>query len=441
MQSAGLLHKASYRRPRKIFDREQDFETVIHSSHAKKVLYPPEAKIISILRDISRLAVGLLALSGIFFHSNAGNCAPAYEAQSDSASAPDEQDYLIDEAEENAYRAAKREPDSGKRATKLFEFYQKYPDSALMRESDFEEIKQIENAYYDYYEARNEPDLEKRATLLIEFSRKYPDSNLVGNIEDDYVTMLKELWQEKKYALLETVSEKWLEVHPKDREALMFNAGAAMNLHEFEKCGKSFEAMYEMDPLPGLAREIHNCYQRTENLEKRIEWADRLFEITDFKDDFMLRFDCATKFYEERHLSQAAKYAKLTLESADLAEQRDASDDGQLTKVRQACYHIIASDFLGKEDCDAAITYFKKTVQSEQHGQIYYQIGICLDKQKEIEKAMLYYAMTELMDGEDASKAKSRLEILYKALHNQTLVGVEKVYKKAKESLAEHAKQ
>ena len=439
MQTIGLLHKASYQRPTEIFDRGQDFKAAVHSSHAKKVLRPPGVKIISILQNLSRLAVGLLALSGIFFHSNAGNCAPAYETQSDSASAGEGQDYLIDEAEENAYRAARRETDPGKRATKLFEFYQKYPESALMRKSDFEEIKIIENAHNNYHAARNEPDLEKRAALLIEFDRKYPDSNLIGYIDDDYKSLLKELWQEKKYALLESLSEKWLKIHPKDREALVFIAEAATNLHKFDKCGESLEAIYEMNPSPSLAKEIHNCYQKTENLDKRIEWADRLFKIPEFDDDFMLRYDCMTKFYEDRNLSQAAKYAKLTLESADLAEQRGTSNHGQLTTVRRAGYHIIASDFLDKEDCDAAVTYIKKSIQPEQYDQAYYQIGRCFDKQKEIEAAMLYYAMAELVNGKNAPKAKSRLEKLYRALHNQTLVGIDKVYKKAEESLAEYA--
>ena len=39
------------------------------------------------------------------------------------------------------------------------------------------------------------------------------------------------------------------------------------------------------------------------------------------------------------------------------------------------------------------------------------------------------------MGGEEAPRAKSRLEVLYKALHNDTLIGIDKVYKKAKELL------
>jgi hypothetical protein len=45
--------------------------------------------------------------------------------------------------------------------------------------------------------------------------------------------------------------------------------------------------------------------------------------------------------------------------------------------------------------------------------------------------------MAELLGGEDAARAKVRLEVLYRALHNDTLIGIDKVYKKARELLAE----
>jgi hypothetical protein len=50
---------------------------------------------------------------------------------------------------------------------------------------------------------------------------------------------------------------------------------------------------------------------------------------------------------------------------------------------------------------------------------------------------MLYYAMAELVDGESGSRAKARLETLYKILHNNTLIGIDKVYQKAKDALAQ----
>jgi len=39
------------------------------------------------------------------------------------------------------------------------------------------------------------------------------------------------------------------------------------------------------------------------------------------------------------------------------------------------------------------------------------------------------------MDGEYAERAKARLELLYKALHNDTLIGIDKVYTKDNETL------
>ena len=60
-----------------------------------------------------------------------------------------------------------------------------------------------------------------------------------------------------------------------------------------------------------------------------------------------------------------------------------------------------------------------------------YFIGYCLRMQKNIDDAMLWYARAEQHGGEYAPKAKENLEQLYKALHNNTLIGIEKIYRKA----------
>jgi tetratricopeptide (TPR) repeat protein len=154
----------------------------------------------------------------------------------------------------------------------------------------------------------------------------------------------------------------------------------------------------------------------------------------------MLRFDCMMKFYEDKDFSKAAEYATLALKSADLAEQADKQIHEQLKKIRQICYHIIAGDYLEKGDYEGALTFFKEAVQAEPYGQGYYKIGLCLDHLKEIDDAMLYYAMAELKGEENVSEAKSRIEILYKALHNQTLIGIDKIYNKARDLMDENPK-
>jgi hypothetical protein len=62
-------------------------------------------------------------------------------------------------------------------------------------------------------------------------------------------------------------------------------------------------------------------------------------------------------------------------------------------------------------------------------------IGLCLEDLKEIEEANVYTAMAELMDGEIATEAKARLETLYKALHNNTPIGINQGLPKSRRTI------
>ena len=75
----------------------------------------------------------------------------------------------------------------------------------------------------------------------------------------------------------------------------------------------------------------------------------------------------------------------------------------------------------------------------------YYLVAQCQEKMGQRHDAMISYAKAvtmgwELAESATATKAKQRLEQLYKAYHNNTLVGIDKIYKKAKESLTEPEK-
>jgi hypothetical protein len=49
--------------------------------------------------------------------------------------------------------------------------------------------------------------------------------------------------------------------------------------------------------------------------------------------------------------------------------------------------------------------------------------------------AMLYYAAAELVDRNTVPKTKERLEVLYKALHNGTLIEINKIYDRARKMI------
>jgi hypothetical protein len=58
---------------------------------------------------------------------------------------------------------------------------------------------------------------------------------------------------------------------------------------------------------------------------------------------------------------------------------------------------------------------------------------MCQWEQKKVEEATITFAKAQLMGGDIAPKAKEKVEQLYKAMHNDTIIGIEKIYRKAKE--------
>ena len=75
----------------------------------------------------------------------------------------------------------------------------------------------------------------------------------------------------------------------------------------------------------------------------------------------------------------------------------------------------------------------------------YYSVAQCQERTRQLDEAMVSYAEAvtageELAESATAAKAKQRLEQIYKATHNGLLVGVEKVYRRAKESMAQPEK-
>ncbi len=404
------------------------------------VLHPPGMKIITVTWNLTRLSLALLALAGVIFLSAGANRVLANQQQPEAGSSGQVEISNIGEAEYNLFTAAKQEPDPQKRAAKLIEFLQKYPKSTLANQipsDDYKNINMLDDEYSVYYAARQEPDFEKRGAMLLDFIKNHPHSIIMENIHGEYMAMLKEIAQSKKYELLESFAEKWLKLHPEEKEIYAYIAEAAVNLHEYEKSGEVMEMIYEMKPSPSLAEDIHMYYQKAGNQAKEIEWAEKLFKMPEFSNDYMLRYGYVMKFFNDNNLPKAVEYAQLALKSADLARQPDAKTQEQLQKVRRACYHVIAIDMLKKGNYAEAISAFKKALEVERYAEGYYEIGLCLDNQKQIEEAIVYYTAADLMGGEDASKAKARMEILYKALHNDTLIGVDKVYKKAKDLLSE----
>jgi tetratricopeptide (TPR) repeat protein len=306
------------------------------------------------------------------------------------------------------------------------------PEPAAQAEEPESSPEYIEQ--YDAWEkAKNEPDLQKSAALLIQFLEKYPKSELLKHAENSYSSLLVRCSDEKKFQDLEILAEQWLKLHPGDLQAIAYKATAAKELGHNEKWTQSLVEIYIIRPSGNLANEIAQAYTQTENKAKYLEWTEIALRSPEYETDFRTRLDLVQFYAGEKNLSKAVEYARAALKAADLVKDPSEETMEQLRKVRKACHHTIGILLLEQEKFDEAIKAFQQALSVEKSGESCYYIAYCLRMQKNIEEAMLWYARAEQQGGEYASKAKENLEQLYKAIHNNTLIGIEKIYRKAKD--------
>ncbi len=295
---------------------------------------------------------------------------------------------------------------------------------------------------YDAYEAAvKEPDLDKRATMLFAFIEKYPKSKLMAYIDQAYMTLAYDYSKNQKWDKLEPLAEQWLKLHPDDLQSMVYIADAAQKLGHDQKFLQYGEKIYALKPTPGMAYYISQSYKKLGNEAKYLEWTEKLFAYPEFAGDFGLRMVFVEKYTKEKNLVKAAQYAQLALKSLDVAKKPETTSDTKwktdTNAVRRACYFTIGLNEYEKDKCNDAIRYFREALKVERFAAGYYYIGHCQWKSDKVEEAIDSFAKAVLLKGEVSPQAKEYLEKLYKALHNNTTIGIEKVYKRAQQELDE----
>jgi tetratricopeptide (TPR) repeat protein len=303
-------------------------------------------------------------------------------------------------------------------------------------QADAQETSYTEEEYDAWDKAAKEPDLEKRGAMLLAAIQKYPKTTLMPNINGSYESLLFEANKAKKYELLEQLAEKWLKLHPNNITTIKYIATAAENLGNDQRCAECLEEIYKSEPSPGVAYTLLQTYKRLKNQAKYSEWAEKIFKIPEFDGDFLLRAEFVKRYTDANNFPKAAEYAQLTLKSADVAEkakQPDPETKEQLQDVRHACYHIIGMNLFEQDKFPEAINAFTQALKYGKYPEGYYYIAVCQRKMDKVDEAMVSYACASLQGGEVEKKAKENLEQVYKALHNNTTIGIDKIYNKAKE--------
>ena len=306
------------------------------------------------------------------------------------------------------------------------------PEAGVQAEEPESSPEYIEQ-YEAWEKADKEPDPVKRGSMLAEFLGRYPQSTLLPHAEASYKNALVECNSGQKYQELETLAEQWLRLRPGDLDGLGFVVKAARELGHTEKAIQRLTEYYDMRKTGDLALEIARAYKQANNNVKYREWMQTAIGYPEFATDFRTRLELMQACVEENNLPKAIEYAEAALEATDLVKDPGAETAAAIKKVRRGCYDGIGKIRMEQDRLASAVSAFEEALKVEKYSEGYYLIAVCLHKQNRIDDALLWYARTEQQGGEFAAKAKVRFEEIYRKLHNDTLIGSEKIYRKAKE--------
>ncbi len=307
------------------------------------------------------------------------------------------------------------------------------PGQDASADEEIEETPYTEEEYNAYIAADQEADALKKGELLLRFMEEYPESTLMTYIKPAYEKLLFDCYDGGKYEELEILAEQWNKLHPNDPRTIAYIVTAAGQLNHNEKLIQYLQELYTLQPTAEKALHLAKTFKGMNDNAKYLEWIQKVLEYPEHASDFVLRYDLVQYYVNKKDYAKAAEYARKTLKAAELVKQPSAETLKSMRAVQNACHHLIGMNQYEAGKYAEAIKSFEQALGAEIYGEGYYYIGMCQRNQDLIDDAMISLAKAELHGGEVAPKAKEYLEKLYRALHNNTLIGIEKVYRKAKE--------
>lgn len=295
-----------------------------------------------------------------------------------------------------------------------------------------------EEEFNAFEQATAEPDLTKRATLLVAFMDKYPKSKLQPNISASYEGLLSEIYKAGDYKKLEPLAEQWLKFNPNDLKTQAYVFDSAVKLGEHQKVVDWGEKIYAQKPSAELASNIYDSYGKLGNKAKKTEWALKLMDYPENNANFDLPMQFVAE-YAANDLPKASEYAQRALTALSRAQKpanaSDADWNKAVTIVQKNCHDIIGTNLYNQNKWAQAIPEFEKAIKAERYDAGFYYIGQSQWRLADVDNAIMSFAKAEALDGKMKAQATSHFEELYKSQHNGSLVGIDKVRRKAKAEL------
>ncbi len=310
------------------------------------------------------------------------------------------------------------------------------PPQKKAAEQQAQDSKMSEEEWDAWDKAHNEADPVKKAAALIAFIDKYPKSEVHPNVVFDYESLLFKWNQDGDFKDLLPAAENWLKFAPNDPRTMGYIVVAAEKLGQYKKVADYGEKVFQQKPSADLALMLYQTYEKLNDQTKLDEWTQKLFEYPEFNDKFELRYKYVVKYAKPGSMPKAAEWAQATLKSLALAKKPDSVPAAEWKKavagIQKTCNNVIGMNYYEQKKYQEAIQTLMKAEESEVYDLGFYYVGMSQWYLTSIEDAELSFAEAEYVGGEMKAQATAKLEELHKQLHNNQLIGIERIRNRAK---------
>jgi len=304
-----------------------------------------------------------------------------------------------------------------------------------------------EEEYAAYEKAVNEPDLAKRKLLIVQFMEANPKSALLSYVIPIYQQLMQQLMKNalegKKFQDLAATAEEYLKGYPNDLYATAMAAEGYRELKNYPKFIDYGQKVFLVKPDPTIAYFLTFAFETNKDNARFMEWAQKTLNLAPDNIAYSLEFlPKMSKFYmDQKQLDRAAPLQQKLLPLLDKAVKPATTSDAEwktyLSQEKGRAWQVIGEFQFQKDKFPEAIASYQKAATYIKKNDIaYFRIGMCYWKLNDPDNAIESFARAYVIEGEIAKSAYEYLEKLYKSIHNNSTVGINKVIDQAKKEIA-----
>ncbi len=305
-------------------------------------------------------------------------------------------------------------------------------DASKQAEKPVPTVGYTKEEYDEFQKAYTDPNLRARADGLLKFIKAHPNSKLNDHAIGAFTPIMTQLYQQKDMTNLAVVAESYLELKPEDITALGLATEASYSEKDYAKAAKYGEAFYKSKPSKEVAQLLAHSFDQLKNEGKFVVYAEKCVPEMSAKDSFFHAAKLSYYFAGQKNIPKSAFYCQKMISAYGEGETPPGYSAAQWANEKGRAYSIIGRNAYDKKQYAGAVgAYMNSLKYFRDNDEAYYYLGMSYWFARDTTSAMKALAKSALLNKPYSKTARSKLEDLYKGLHNGSLEGLDGVLRVA----------